>query len=203
MASLNIFKSSKAHSSSICDEGGIECDSMPLLEDANLYDVEEDGSVAMRTESFEICGSDCKNPLLPETIVCKKQIWKARAFVILASILYGTSFPLIEILDENIPVGISLTLRFGLAALVTLPWLFESPSRDWNTSLSACYRGVELGLWDLTGSLSQTIGLYSTQASKVSGINYTSNLTYCKFTNSDKFSSLHFFALSKWLSCLS
>ena len=66
-------------------------------------------------------------------------ILKARCFLMLAALLYGTSFPLIKILDDNMPVGISLALRFGLASLVTLPWLLERPPFDWNSSFEAAW----------------------------------------------------------------
>ena len=68
------------------------------------------------------------------------------------------------------PVGISLTLRFGLALLVTLPWLLENPRLDWNSSLRATLSGMELGMWDQAGFLTQALGMVTTKANKVSYI---------------------------------
>jgi hypothetical protein len=100
----------------------------------------------------------------------KTQTWRARGYLLLAALLYGTSFPLIKILDDNIPVGISLTLRFGLALLVTLPWLLENPRLDWNSSLRATLSGMELGMWDQAGFLTQALGMVTAKANKVSYI---------------------------------
>ena len=99
--------------------------------------------------------------------VSKQEIHWARAYLLFASLLYGTSFPLIKILDDNMPFEISVILRFGLASLVTLPWLFDAPSQNVGTSISACWCGVELGMWNLIGALSQTIALVTTPANKV------------------------------------
>jgi drug/metabolite transporter (DMT)-like permease len=49
----------------------------------------------------------------------------ARILLIGAAALYGTNFSLVKMLGNmDIPIGISATLRFGLAAIATSPWLF-------------------------------------------------------------------------------
>lgn len=104
----------------------------------------------------------------------KMQIWKARAFLLLCAILYGTSFPLIKILgDTSMPVGMSLTIRFGLAALVTFPWLIEAPAIDWTTSYHATLSGMEIGVWNIIGFLSQAMGLMTEKSNKVRLLIYT------------------------------
>lgn len=55
-------------------------------------------------------------------------VWSARLLVIVAAALYGTNFSVVKILDETMPVGISSTLRFAMAALATLPWLLAPSS---------------------------------------------------------------------------
>jgi hypothetical protein len=97
----------------------------------------------------------------------KSSQWKARARILLAAILYGTSFPLTKILDEHIPLGISLALRFGLASLVAFPWLTERPAIDWKVSKQAIKEGMEVGVWLSVGFLAQAIGIVSTQSNKV------------------------------------
>jgi hypothetical protein len=54
-------------------------------------------------------------------------VWKARLLLLAAAALYGTNFSLVKILGDTMPVAISGTLRFGMASLVTLPWLLSSP----------------------------------------------------------------------------
>jgi hypothetical protein len=97
-------------------------------------------------------------------------IWLARFYIILSAALYGTSFPIIKILDDNLPVNINLTCRFFFASLVTLPWLLEAPAINWNSSVSACLRATELGLWDMLGFFGQTLGMLTTPANKVSDL---------------------------------
>lgn len=98
----------------------------------------------------------------------KKQVWKARVFLLVCAVLYGTSFPLIKILDDSgMPVGISLTIRFGLAAAVTFPWLVEAPAVDWDTSYHAVLSGMEVGMWDAIGFLSQAMGMVTEKSNKV------------------------------------
>jgi len=111
--------------------------------------------------------------------------WRARLLIVIAAALYGTNFTMVKILDENMPVGISTTLRFALSAAVTLPWLLApalketdstssitSPtsdvheSRDLMKALSPAIAGMEVGMWNSVGYLSQAIGLTTTLASK-------------------------------------
>jgi len=59
-------------------------------------------------------------------------VWGARILVIVAAALYGTNFSVVKILDETMPVGLSSTLRFAMAALVTLPWLLAPSTSESN-----------------------------------------------------------------------
>jgi len=102
----------------------------------------------------------------PKSTPSKATLWTARFYLILSAILYGTAYPLVKILDDTMPVPVSLTLRFGMASLVTLPWLFESPAVDWNTSIQATVRGAEVGLWDCLGFLAQALALMTTTSNK-------------------------------------
>jgi hypothetical protein len=104
---------------------------------------------------------------LAEVPPSKFLVWRARFYLVIVAILFGTSFPLIKILDDNIPAGISTSLRFGMASIITLPWLIEKPSTDWRTSRIAIIKGLEIGLWSSLGFLSQAVGLTTTKANKV------------------------------------
>ena len=91
-------------------------------------------------------------------------VWKARTLLAVAAALYGTNFSLVKLLGNTMPEGISLTLRFALAALVTLPWLFEDIQND--GTLMATWLGFEVGIWNSIGYIAQAVGLETTQASK-------------------------------------
>jgi drug/metabolite transporter (DMT)-like permease len=52
-------------------------------------------------------------------------IWRARWLLVAAAALYGTNFSVVKLLGDEMPVGISSSLRFGLAAFATLPWLLD------------------------------------------------------------------------------
>lgn len=98
-------------------------------------------------------------------------VWKARSLLICAAALYGTNFSLVKLLGDTMPQGVSLTLRFALASVVTLPWLFDEgetaaqqlPNVD---VLMATWLGFEVGLWNSIGYVAQAVGLETTPASK-------------------------------------
>lgn len=122
-------------------------------------------------------------------------VWNARLLLLGAAALYGTNFSVIKIMGDTMPVGISATLRFGLAALATLPWLVQPPkdgstlleeftsettnknkkknvwdtvvSLSQTTTVGAALAGFEVGLWNSVGYLAQAVGLATTDASKV------------------------------------
>ncbi len=103
----------------------------------------------------------------------KNDIHKARALILLVATLYGTNFPLVKMMGENLPlsVGMTSTLRFGLSAMVTSPWLFSNFNqirRTWSTSdeAAAMVVGFEIGLWNLLAYTTQAVGLKTTLASK-------------------------------------
>jgi len=104
--------------------------------------------------------------------ITQGKVWKARLLLIGAAALYGTNFSLVKLLGDTMPEGVSMTIRFALATLVTLPWLLErdifdpisgSINRD---VLTATWLGFEVGLWNSIGYIAQAVGLETTQASK-------------------------------------
>lgn len=123
-----------------------------------------------------------RNNLLPSLKL--DDVWKARLLLLFSAALYGTNFSIVKELDEIIPVGVSSTLRFGLAAFAMLPLLLAPPSDEFknnikNTASKATYAfmepsrlsvglaGMEIGLWNSIGYISQAIGLRTTDASTV------------------------------------
>lgn len=110
-----------------------------------------------------------------------KQIMRARLLLLGASALYGTNFSCVKLLGAtHISVGLSSTLRFGLAALATSPWLLPSNkkihdslgdlpagnNRFQSDQWAATLAGLEVGLWNSIGYVAQAVGLETTLASK-------------------------------------
>ncbi|KAG7354347.1 EamA-like transporter family protein [Nitzschia inconspicua] len=93
-------------------------------------------------------------------------LWRARLLLVSAAALYGTNFSLVKILGDTMPVGISTTLRFGLAALATLPWLIDSKILTSENARTAAWLGLEVGMWNSIGYVAQAVGLETTLASK-------------------------------------
>lgn len=112
----------------------------------------------------------------PENTVDTEGVWRARWLVVAAAALYGTNFSIVKLLGDVMPVGISTSLRFGLAALATLPWLVRGydfgsgngsdAANDNNRRFMATMFGLEVGLWNSLGYVSQAVGLETTLASK-------------------------------------
>ena len=102
-------------------------------------------------------------------------VWRARWLLVAAAALYGTNFSVVKLLGDEMPVGISTSLRFGLAALATLPWLIQGFVPGLNTKVSqevsnrrvmATLYGLEVGLWNSIGYVAQAVGLETTLASE-------------------------------------
>ncbi len=106
-------------------------------------------------------------------------VWQARILLILSAMLYGTNFTFVKVLNDNIPVQVGTSLRFSLAAIATLPWMFQKSKEIVETkvglaegqqipmtaSTGAIIGGIEIGLWNAIGYLSQAVGLETTPAS--------------------------------------
>ena len=95
-----------------------------------------------------------------------RDILVARGLLIGAAALYGTNFALVKVMGEQLPVGLSTTLRFGIASLSTMPWLLrptETPAEA-DTARGAAIAGFEVGLWNSIGYIAQAVGLGITPA---------------------------------------
>jgi hypothetical protein len=119
-----------------------------------------------------------------------KEVWIARLLLLLSAALYGTNFTFVKSLDESLSVGLSSTLRFGFAALFMLPWLlapideelkamaqeklqksrneFDVMNWEMPTRLTAGLAGMEIGMYNAIGYISQAVGLKTIPANKVS-----------------------------------
>ena len=102
----------------------------------------------------------------------------ARLLLIGAAALYGTNFSLVKVMGATLSTGLSSTIRFGLAALVTSPWLLMGSSsdnksdgvestanNDYDLAWGAMLAGAEVGLWNSIGYIAQAVGLETTDAS--------------------------------------
>lgn len=116
---------------------------------------------------------------VPELKSFLSPVWQARLLLVLSAMLYGTNFTFVKVLNENVPVNIGTSLRFSLAAIATLPWLLqkskekiemkfiltESRQITMAASTGAIIGGIEVGVWNAIGYLSQAIGLETSPAS--------------------------------------
>ena len=99
-----------------------------------------------------------------------------RWLLLLAAALYGTNFACVKLFlggNDAISMGMSSTLRFGLAALATSPWLFQSTTTmesanddDEDDSVPSFLAGFEVGVWTSIGYIAQAVGLETTLASE-------------------------------------
>jgi drug/metabolite transporter (DMT)-like permease len=113
-------------------------------------------------------------PVAPPTEADLDATWRARGLLLAAAALYGTNFSLVKLLGDVMPVGISTPLRFGMAALATLPWLVGrddsivggNGSIEKANARRAAMLGFEVGLWNSVGYVAQAVGLETTLASK-------------------------------------
>ena len=121
-----------------------------------------------------------------------QEVWKARGLLLAAAALYGTNFPMVKILGNTIPVGMGAALRFGLAGIVTSPWLLapqsnEGTKDDEDTRWPSILAGMEVGSYNAVAYLAQAVGLETTVASKVGA----------RCTGCDRFILFLIFLLSK------
>jgi len=149
-----------------------------------------DNSAALSVSGVSL--ADSINIILPkdnaklglnaDALVDEEGIVRARWLLVAAAALYGTNFSVVKMLGDEMPVGISTSLRFGLAALATLPWLVQgflpkmnSKTNDLDPSemqlenasrVMATMYGLEVGLWNSIGYVAQAVGLETTLASK-------------------------------------
>jgi len=113
-------------------------------------------------------------------------VWNARLLLLLSAALYGSNYTCIKILNEHMPLEIGPALRFLVAAMASIPFLLRDDKNDTvcrdkvevyqneNDAISfssflksngVLLAGLEVGLWNTIGYLSQTRGLESTPAS--------------------------------------
>ena len=118
---------------------------------------------ASENESFSESSSSTTTSSSAFSFPQLSDLWTARLLLVGAAALYGTNFSLVKLLGDNMPVGISSTLRFGLASLATMPWLLRGLSPQ---TAGAALMGFEVGLWNSVGYVAQAIGLETTAASE-------------------------------------
>jgi drug/metabolite transporter (DMT)-like permease len=137
-----------------------------------------------------VCGN---SRILPkentDDLADEQGVWRARWLLVAAAALYGTNFSVVKLLNDEMPVGISTSLRFGLAALATLPWLVQGflpklnlkandfdrseiqlgiarSDQEFSRRVKATMYGLEIGLWNSIGYVAQAVGLETTLASE-------------------------------------
>eukprot|EP00533_Pseudo-nitzschia_delicatissima_P013230 CAMPEP_0197268776 /NCGR_PEP_ID=MMETSP1432-20130617/4372_1 /TAXON_ID=44447 /ORGANISM="Pseudo-nitzschia delicatissima, Strain UNC1205" /LENGTH=575 /DNA_ID=CAMNT_0042733857 /DNA_START=115 /DNA_END=1842 /DNA_ORIENTATION=- len=142
-----------------------------------LFPPIEDTSAILKESSQALTSSDVVVATPEEKLVDEEGIWRARWLLVAAAALYGTNFSVVKLLGDEMPVGISTSLRFGLAALATLPWLIQGFVPSFGNSekveqivqdrrIMATLYGLEVGLWNSIGYVAQAVGLETTLASE-------------------------------------
>ena len=142
-----------------------------------LFPPIEDTSAILKETSQALTSSDVVVATPEEKLVDEEGIWRARWLLVAAAALYGTNFSVVKLLGDEMPVGISTSLRFGLAALATLPWLIQGFVPSFGNSekveqnvqdrrIMATLYGLEVGLWNSIGYVAQAVGLETTLASE-------------------------------------
>lgn len=96
--------------------------------------------------------------------------FRAELFLILATMIWGGTFPAISVFLHYADAGYIVALRFAVASLVLLPFLF---SGGFLTQLKAGFRdGIVLGALTFSGFYLQTLGLAYTTPAKSAFITY-------------------------------
>jgi hypothetical protein len=85
---------------------------------------------------------------------------QGRILVLVAAAIYGTNFPIVKMLDDSLPLSISATLRFGLAAAVVAAIVLGREDDDVEPIVAkervlAMNSGMEIGLWYCIGYIFQ------------------------------------------------
>ena len=96
---------------------------------------------------------------------------RADLLLLLITIIWGSSFPLMKLVLNYLPAYGYITLRFFIAAFV-LTAIFHKNLRKLNKRTIIC--GCIIGLFMFAGTALQVIGLYTTSASNsgfITGLN--------------------------------
>jgi hypothetical protein len=116
---------------------------------------EEEWSLLTNTDAATVVGDDKKQE--GGGFLGMSEVVTARLLLLGAAALYGTNFSLVKLLGETgMSVGLSSTLRFGFAALATMPMLLSVEEEDkdhrWetlfnpkSTEFKAAMGGLEVG----------------------------------------------------------
>ena len=155
------------------------------MDDISWHAVPQDSSFSSRDSTQDQASLAVASEQLEHQETEARAIMVARLLLIGAAALYGTNFSLVKLMGQEttLPVGVSSTLRFGLAALATSPWLFapskeerptdetksdsqvatsSTPSAAWGSFVG----GFEVGLLCSIGYIAQAVGLETTLASQ-------------------------------------
>lgn len=126
----------------------------PLLEDASspmhAMEIESGMSLPLATGQRSLSFAALAEPTLQQ----------GRMLVLLAACIYGTNFSVVKLLDDTMPLSVSASLRFGLAAAVVSAIVLGKESDDVDPKVKkernlAFWGGVEIGLWYCIGYIAQ------------------------------------------------
>lgn len=107
-----------------------------------------------------------------------------RILVLFASLIYGTNFAVVKMLDDTLPLSISATLRFGLASAVVAALVLSKESDNVEPIVIkerklAMASGLEIGMWYCIGYICQAEGLQTVTSGKVSKTHIMQSHQHC------------------------
>jgi drug/metabolite transporter (DMT)-like permease len=79
--------------------------------------------------------------------------------LVVVTVIWGTTFPLVKTMGERLPSAAIVTVRFLVAGLVLLPWLFSA-------NKLRLKHGMILGLVSFASYATQTIGLHTVSSGR-------------------------------------
>jgi drug/metabolite transporter (DMT)-like permease len=151
--------------------------------------IDTDEQVGFANESFDDQVLALEIELAPQqawasSLLDAPSLLTGRLLVLFAAAVYGTNFPAVKMLDQAMPLSISATLRFGLAAAVVAAVVLGRESGDADAMTVqerklAFWSGAEIGFWYCIGYISQAEGLHTVSAGKVSA--YFIYVINCRF----------------------
>ena len=170
----------KGKASELSDLQGFELD----LFEQKLHYEELINGTSTYAASIHIL-EDLESTMIMETKSGLNKIWYARLLLVLSAALYGTNFTFVKVMNENLPVQDGNILRFLVAALATLPWLFQPVQKGGKAEsiqthhfmflgdilpvsskrLKVLLTGFDIGCWTGLGYVAQAFGLETTRAS--------------------------------------
>ena len=101
-----------------------------LRSSSTVNDIGDNNTIEIVSESINTPVKESSSQFTIPTI---SPVWQARLLLLVSAALYGTNFTFVKILNDCVPVQVGTAMRFSLAALATLPMMFQQSSKENST----------------------------------------------------------------------